>query len=117
MRAAARHDARPPILLLRSFFRYGLAFRPSALKDYGIEAGCSYTEDVAIALEKIGRLVAIGGPDETIEMFEKHSLYFQSSGTGWPEMFRLASSADAPDKGVLGNLALDTGGLLSTTWA
>jgi hypothetical protein len=58
-----------------------------------IDPGESYLNDLATALQDIGCTLAIGAPDDTIEMSEKRLLYFQSSESGWTEMFRLASKA------------------------
>jgi hypothetical protein len=79
MRAAARLDNRPPFLVLRSFFRYGLAYRPGKYEDSRIAPGQSYLDDFAIALQNYGRVLAIGAPDDTIDISEKRYLYFQSS--------------------------------------
>jgi hypothetical protein len=93
MRSAARSDNRPPILILRSFSLTGLAFRPGRYEDSYIAPGESYLNVIATVLGDIGCLLAIGGPDDTIEMSEKSLLYFQSAESGWAEMFRLASEA------------------------
>ena len=93
MRSVACSDDRPPFLILRSFGRASLTFRPGRYSDNFIAPGESYLNDIAASLQDIGLTLAIGAPDDTIGMSEEHVLYFQSSEDSWLEMFSLASEA------------------------
>jgi len=57
-----RSDKRPPILVLRSFFFQGLAYRPDEYDKYAIYRGDSYVNDFARAVDQFGQLIAIGAP-------------------------------------------------------
>jgi hypothetical protein len=69
----------------------------------------------------MGCLLAIGAPDDTIEMSEKRLLYFQSAKSAWVEMFRMASEAaraviviPGVTKGILQEIhALSSSGAIS----
>jgi hypothetical protein len=55
----------------------------------------SYLNDLARAVQQLGRLIAIGAPDKVItDAFSKQDLlYFQSDESCWPHMFDLAATA------------------------
>lgn len=88
-----RIEARPPLLILRSFNSV-LSYKPDRISRGRRSYGGSFFEEISNSINDIGRPIAIGGPGNSPDFFPEHSvLFYQSEEASWFRMFEIAANA------------------------
>jgi hypothetical protein len=92
---AARQDARPPLLVLRSFSQPVLTEKRSTYHlrggGFGEERGTTFLWQLSEAAEPFGRLLAIGEPSGGQRLSVPEAVFFVTTDETWFEVFCIAA--------------------------